>query len=227
MYNIITDSTPEARLKARRSGSLALDSSSLPTVTLAFAVRHCDSAQSWNLRGTKDLWDAARLLRLLYVPDRQRCTFVSCFGMNSCYLHPVIITVKTLPDTYLTRGLLDVIVVMVMNLFKTRPPLPFLDFIFALIRPLWLLWSSRIPSPDLLTSLLSQFVPTFLEPFVSLFTRWFRTFLISDQVFFCLTWNLIRNIFCTWLQFFRLFESFLILIIWLTSFGLNWWTLIY
>ena len=227
MYNIITDSTPEARLKARRSGSPAPDLSSHPTVTLAFAEMHCDSAQSWNLVGTKDWWDAAKLLRLLYVLDRQQCTFVSCFGMNSCYFHSGTITVKTVSYTYLTRRLLDVIVVMMMNLFKTRPSLPFLDFILALIRPLRPLGRARSSSPDLLTSLLSQFVPTFLEPFVSLLTRWLWIFLISNQMFICLICTLIRNIFCTWLQFFRLFESFLILIIWLTSFGLNWWTLIY
>ena len=227
MYNIITDSTPEARLKARRSGSPALDLSSHPTVTLAFAEKHFDSVQSWNLADTKDWWDAARLLTLLYVLDRQQCIFVNCFGMNSCYFHSGIITVKTVSYTYLTRRLLDVIVVMMMNLFKTRPSLPFLDFIFALIRSLRPLWRTRCPSPDLLTSLLSQFVPTFLEPFVSLLTRWLWIFLISNQMFICLICILIRNIFCTWLQFFRLFESFLILIIWLTSFGLNWWTLIY
>ena len=199
MYNIITDSTPEARLKARRSGSPALDLSNHPAVTLAFAEKHCDSAQSWNLAGTKDWLDAARLLRLLYVPDRQQCIFLSYFGMNSCYFHSGTITVKTVSYTYLTRRLLDVIVVMVMDLFKTRPSLPFLDFIFALIRSLRPLWRTRCPPPYLLTSLLSQFVPTFLEPFMSLFTRWLRIFLISGQVFFCLTCILIRNIFYTWL----------------------------
>ena len=56
--------------------------------------------------------------------------------MNSCYFHSGTITVKTVSYTYLTGRLLDVIVVMVMDLFKTRPSLPFLDFIFALIRPL-------------------------------------------------------------------------------------------